>query len=184
MMMEQQQHLLQNLLVAHSGKGKGNKKTKETAKEKKEKQNQELKPIIQELAYEITDFGAGFHKPTWKDLPVFKIAQFPVTVTKFMIWQSKYIVRRIQKLPLNDEEKQVLTERAVGHVTWEISSEEERTEMISRELWILDNLAEYKEEQEFKKLSKGEQKYYQKMMKRKGSRGAGGGPGPMDFKED
>jgi DnaJ family protein C protein 25 len=142
-----------------------------------------LKPIIQELAYGITDFGAGFHKPTWRDLILWKVLKFPYHLAKFVTWQTGYVVRRIQKLPLNDEERTVLTERAVGHVAWEIASEEDRAEMISRELWILDNLAEYKEEQEFKKLSKGEQKYYARMMKRKGSRGAGGGP-PMDFKDD
>jgi hypothetical protein len=43
--------------------------------------------------------------------------------------------------------------------------------MLDRELWVLDNLAEYKDEQEFKKLSKGEQKYYKKMMKKRDSRG-------------
>lgn len=157
---------------------KGAKAGKLTAKEKKQKQNDELKPIIQELAYEIEDFGAGFHKPTWKDLIILKIAKFPLHFAKFAVWQTKYLIRRIQKLPLNEEEKQVLTERAVGHVSWEIATEEERKEMVGRELWILKNLAEYNDEQEFKKLSKGEQKYYKKMMKRKGSRDQ------LDYKED
>ena len=151
--------------------------TPSPAKEKKQKQTEDLKPIIQELAYEIEDFGAGFHKPTWKDLIVLKMAKFPYHMARVSLWQTKYWVRRIQKLPLNDDEKAVLTERAVGHVAWELAAEEERKEMMKRELWIMDNLAEYKDEQEFKKLSKGEQKYYKRMMKRKDSRG-------MDLKED
>jgi DnaJ family protein C protein 25 len=157
---------------------KNAKVSKLTAKEKKQKQADDLRPIIQELANEIEDFGAGFHKPTWKDLIILKLARFPFHFARVAAWQTKYWIRRIQKLPLNDEEKQVLTERAVGHVTWELASEEEREEMMSRELWILDNLAEYNDEKEFKKLSKGEQKYYKRMMKRKGSRGE------LDSKED
>lgn len=157
--------------------GKSGKAAKLTAKEKKQKQTDDLKPIIQELAYEIDDFGAGFHKPTWRDLIVLKLAKFPYHAARVSVWQTKYWVRRIQKLPLNDEEKAVLTERAVGHVAWELASEEGRREMMDRELWVLDNLAEYKDEQEFNKLSKGEQKYYKRMTKRKESRG-------MDFKED
>lgn len=160
-----------------SGKSSSSKAAKLTAKEKKQKQLDDLAPIIQELAYQITDFGAGFHKPTWKDLVVLKLAKFPLYIARVSVWQTQYWIRRLQKLPLSDDEKAVLTERAVGHVPWEIATEEERTEMVSRELWIMDNLAEYKDEQEFKKLSKGEQKYYKKMMKRKDSRGT-------DLKED
>ncbi|KAG7373465.1 chaperone protein DnaJ [Nitzschia inconspicua] len=157
--------------------GKSNKASKLTAKEKKQKQTDDLKPIIEELAYDIDDFGAGFHKPTWRDLIILKLAKFPYHMARVSFWQTKYWARRLQKLPLTEDEKAVLTERAVGHVAWEIASEEEQKEMMSRELWILDNLAEYKDEQEFKRLSKGEQKYYKKMMKRKESRGS-------DLKED
>jgi DnaJ homolog subfamily C member 25 len=158
---------------SNKSNSKSNKAAKLTAKEKKQKQEDDLKPIIEQLAYEIDDFGAGFHKPTWKDLVILKLAKFPYHMARVTVWQ----MRRIQKLPLNDEEKAVLTERAVGHVAWEIATEEERKEMTDRELWIMENLAEYKDEQEFNKLSKGEQKYYKKMMKRKESRGT-------DFKED
>ncbi|KAL3919406.1 MAG: hypothetical protein SGILL_003771, partial [Bacillariaceae sp.] len=156
---------------------KSAKAAKLTAKEKKQKQTDDLRPIIQELAYEIEDFGAGFHKPTWKDLIILKVAKFPLHFARVAAWQTKYWARRIQKKPLNDDEKQVLTERAVGHVAWTVAAEEERQEMIKRELWILENLAKYNDEKEFAKLSKGEQKYYKKMMKRGGSR-------EMDFKED
>jgi DnaJ homolog subfamily C member 25 len=164
----------------HNNKSSGknsNKSAKLTAKEKKQKQTEDLRPIIQRLAYEIDDFGAGFHKPTWKDLVILKLAKFPYHMSRVSLWQCQYWLRRIQKLPLNDEEKAVLTERAVGHVAWELATEENRKEMLDRELWVLDNLAEYKDEQEFKKLSKGEQKYYKKMMKKRDSRGG-------DLKED
>eukprot|EP00536_Pseudo-nitzschia_multiseries_P015332 jgi/Psemu1/262847/estExt_Genewise1Plus.C_8590007 len=134
-------------------------------KEKKEKEIEALRPIVDRLAYEITDFGAGFHKPTWKDLAILKMAIWPYHLVIGTAWQAKYWVRRIQKLELNEEEKLVLTERAVGHVVWEFSTEDEKTAMVKRELWKLSNLKDWNEEREFAKLSKNEQKQYKLMKK-------------------
>jgi len=145
---------------------KGSKKgSKVSGKEKKEKESEALRPFVEKLAYEITDFGAGFHKPTWKDLALVKMAAWPYHLTLGMAWQVKYWVRRILKLELNDEERSVLTERAVGHVVWEFSNEDEKQAMIKRELWKLSNLKEWNEEREFAKLSKSEQKQYKLMKK-------------------
>ena len=138
----------------------GKKGSKVSGKEKKEKESEALRPIVEKLAYEITDFGAGFHKPTWKDLALVKMAKWPYHLTLGVAWQVKYWIRRIQKLDLNDEERSVLTERAVGHVIWEFSGEDEKQAMIKRELWKLANLKEWNEEREFAKLSKSEQKQY------------------------
>jgi len=143
----------------------GKRGSKVSSKEKKEKENGELRPIIEKLAYEITDFGAGFHKPTWKDLAILKMAVWPVHLVMGTAWQVKYWIRRIQKLDLNEQEKVVLTERAVGHVMWEFSSEDEKNAMVKRELWKLPNLKEWNEEREFAKLSKSEQKQYRLMKK-------------------
>ncbi|KAL7502009.1 hypothetical protein ACHAWX_000429 [Stephanocyclus meneghinianus] len=49
-------------------KKKKEKASKMSSKEKKEKDKEELRPIIVKLVNEIHDFGAGFHKPTIKDL--------------------------------------------------------------------------------------------------------------------
>mmetsp|Transcript_757 Transcript_757/g.1698 ORF Transcript_757/g.1698 Transcript_757/m.1698 type:complete len:414 (+) Transcript_757:157-1398(+) len=143
----------------------GKKGSKVTNKEKKELENDALRPIVEKLAYEITDFGAGFHKPTWKDLAVLKMAVWPYHVALGTVWQVKYWIRRIQKLDLNEEEELVLTERAVGQVVWEFSSEDEKKAMVKRELWKLSNLKEWNEEREFAKLSKTEQKQYKLMKK-------------------
>ena len=143
----------------------GKKSSKVSGKEKKEMANEELRPIIEKLAYEITDFGAGFHKPTWKDLAILKMALWPLHLASGTAWQIKYWIRRIQKLELNEEEKLVLTERAVGQVMWEFSTEEEQNAMVKRELWKLSNLKEWNEEREFAKLSKSEQKQYKLMKK-------------------
>ena len=143
-----------------SKKGAKGKKAKLSNKEKKEQEGEALRPIVEKLAYAITDFGAGFHKPTWKDLAILKMAVWPLHLAVGTAWQMKYWIRRIQKLELNEEEQMVLTERAVGHVIWEFSTEAEKAAMVKRELWKLSNLKEWNEEREFAKLSKSEQKEY------------------------
>eukprot|EP00339_Tiarina_fusa_P017837 CAMPEP_0117007774 /NCGR_PEP_ID=MMETSP0472-20121206/7534_1 /TAXON_ID=693140 ORGANISM="Tiarina fusus, Strain LIS" /NCGR_SAMPLE_ID=MMETSP0472 /ASSEMBLY_ACC=CAM_ASM_000603 /LENGTH=398 /DNA_ID=CAMNT_0004709639 /DNA_START=309 /DNA_END=1505 /DNA_ORIENTATION=- len=143
---------------------KGSKKV--SGKEKKKQEQEELRPIVWELVDRMDDFGAGFHKPTWRDLFLVRMVKFPFYVATGVLWQAKYVIRRLQKKELNDEERAVLTERAVGHVTWDLASDEEKGDMIKRELWILDNLVEWKEEQEVRTWSKADQKYYAKMKKK------------------
>jgi transcriptional regulator of acetoin/glycerol metabolism len=125
--------------AATEGKSKA-KKFKINAKEKKQQEMENIKPIITELVSEVKDFDAGFHYPTWRDPMIVRLAKFPVTLTVGTLWQTKYLIRRLQKKELNDEEHCVLTERAVGNVAWELSNEEGRQEMIKRELWKMDNL--------------------------------------------
>ena len=149
-------------------KGKA-KKAKISAKEKKLMEQEALLPIITEMVEKIDDFGAGFHKPTWEDLFIVILAKFPAKFASGLAWQTKYWYRRLLKEELNEEERAVLTERAVGHVHWELASDEDRKAMIKLELWVKDNFIEWTEEQEFKKLSKAEQKMYKK-MKRGGSK--------------
>jgi DnaJ family protein C protein 25 len=153
-------------LSSNSKKAGGKKKEKVSVKEKKSLQEEQLKPIISGLVDKMHDFGAGFHKPTWKDLFLVKVVKFPYYVGTGMWWQTMYLVRRLQKKELNDDEREVLTERAVGHVTWDLASEENRKAMVERELWVMDNLVVWKEEQEVKSWSKADQKYYAKMKKK------------------
>jgi len=143
-----------------------------TAKEKREKEQDELRPICASLVNEIDDFGAGFRKPTYKDLLVIKMVKWPYYVGSATLWWSKYAMRRMRKLELNDEEREVLTKNAVGNVAWEASSDEERATMITLELWVSDNLVEWREEQDMKRegLSANKRKQIKKMRKR----GSGG----------
>ena len=149
--------------------GKNTKGKKLSGKEKKKQEQESLRPIVTELVGHMHDFGAGFHQPTWRDLFILKMAKFPFYFGSGVVWQTKYWIRRLQKKELNEEERFVLTERAVGHVTWDLSSEDDRKELVKRELWIMDNLVEWKEEQEVKTWSKADQKYYAR-MKKKGSK--------------
>lgn len=145
-------------------KGKA-KKVKISAKEKKLIEQEAILPVIAEMVEQIDDFGAGFHKPTVADLFIVTVAKFPVKFASGLAWQTKYAYRRLMKEELNEEERAVLTERVVGHVNWELATEDDRTAMIKLELWKKDNFSEWVEEQEFKKLSKAEQKMYKRMKK-------------------
>lgn len=142
-----------------------------TGKEKREKEQEELRPICVSLVNEIDDFGAGFRKPTYKDLLIIKMIKWPGLIISAAFWWSKYAVRRMRKLELSDEEREVLTKNAVGEVAWTTASDEERASMITMELWISDNLVEWREEEEMKRagLSDNKRKQIKKMRKKMGS---------------
>jgi DnaJ family protein C protein 25 len=118
------------------------------------------------LVNNMHDFGAGFHKPTYRDLIVVKMAKWPYHITTGMLWQAKYLIRRWKGSELSEEERNVLTERAVGHVTWELATEEDQVAIVKRELWVKENLVAWKEQQEIKNLSRAEQKHIAKMKKK------------------
>lgn len=149
------------------GGGKTKGKMKLTKKEVRQRENEELRPIIEELVKDIKDFGAGFHQPTWKDILVVKMAKWPLTIAVQIGWHSKYFMRRLQGAELNDDEKEVLTKRAVGPRVWETAKEKDRNEMVEMKLWKMENLEEWSEMQDVKQLSSREQKAYGKLMKKK-----------------
>lgn len=153
-----------------TGKEKKTKGAKLTKKEMKEMANEELRPIIVELVNEMKDFGAGFHQPTWKDILIIKMAKWPYFLFTAIVWQVKYMYRRFRKLELNEEERQVLTQRAVGHIAWEAASDEDREEMVKMDLWVTENLEEWRELQEVRQLSAGDQKRYNRWKKKQGSK--------------
>lgn len=157
--------------AGENGTKKPKSKIKLTKKESKEKDNEELKPIIQELVKEIKDFGAGFHQPTIRDLLIVRMVKWPQYIVQGVFWQSKYLIRRLRKLELNDEEREVLTKRAVGPVAWEAASDKDREEMISRDLWVMENLESWLEDQEIRQYSKGQQKRINRVKKKEGLKG-------------
>eukprot|EP00569_Conticribra_weissflogii_P005228 CAMPEP_0171328534 /NCGR_PEP_ID=MMETSP0878-20121228/712_1 /TAXON_ID=67004 /ORGANISM="Thalassiosira weissflogii, Strain CCMP1336" /LENGTH=424 /DNA_ID=CAMNT_0011828391 /DNA_START=109 /DNA_END=1383 /DNA_ORIENTATION=+ len=153
---------------------KKKKGPKLTAKEKREKEQNELRPICIELVNEIDDFGGGFRKPTVHDLLILKMVNWPYHLATAAVWWAKYAVRRLKNLELDDEERLVLTKNAVGEVTWAAVSDEEREEMLTLDLWITENLVEFRERQEMKQagVSATMKKKIARMKKRgKGSMG-------------
>jgi DnaJ family protein C protein 25 len=153
---------------AKSGKQKaaGKAKQKLSLKDKKKEEQDALEPIIAALVNDIKDFGGGFHQPTWKDLMAVGLVKLPMKITAGIVWETKYWLRRARNIELSDEEKEVLTERAVGSVAWDIASEEDREEMLKRQLWVKENFNDWKEDQEIRNLSAADQKYYNKLKKK------------------
>lgn len=150
--------------AGNSKKQKGSKKV--SAKDKKRLEQDALVPIIKALVNEMHDFGGGFHKPTWRDLLIVTVARFPFVFGSGLLWNTKYYIRRLLKKELSEDEREVLTERAVGPVCWDTATDEGRQDMIKKELWVLTNLADWNEEQDVKKLTAAEQKLYYKLKKK------------------
>lgn len=142
------------------------KSSKDQKKEKKQQTKEELRKIVSELVYEIEDFGAGFHQPTYKDLFFYKIAMLPYYIFHSIVWRFKYIVRRLRRLPYSDEELEVFTKQMVGNIAWEAATDEEREEWKGMKLWVMANYEEWVEDQEVKKLGAGVQKRHAKWKKK------------------
>jgi len=149
-----------------NGKKASKGKQKVSMKEKKQKEQEVILPIVTELVNQMENFGGGFHQPTWRDLMVVSLVKLPFKIVSGTMWQMSYWMRRLRKQDLNDQERDVLTERAIGPVSWDIASDEDRLDMVKRELWVKENLVVWKDEQEIKKLSPAEQKYYNKLKKK------------------
>lgn len=98
------------------------------------------------------------------------MVKWPYKITKSIIWWSKYAIRRLKKLEYNEEEREALTINAVGEVAWVAASEEDRAKMLKCDLWVMDNLVEWKEEQEMNLagLSETRKKQLKKYLKKKG----------------
>lgn len=154
--------------VDNNGGDKKKKAPKMKSKEKKEKEWEELRPICIELVNEIDDFGAGFRKPTWQDLLVVRMVKWPYYLTKSALWWTTFALKRIQKIELNDEEREVLTKNAVGEVTWVAVSDEEREQMLTLELWKEEALVQWRKEHDMRVsgLSANKRKQIKKMRKR------------------
>lgn len=133
---------------------------------------EELRPIVVRLVQEEhKDFGGGFHQPTWRDLLITKLAiQWPVQFVKAASWQLGYWGRRLRGIDLSDHEREVLTRRAVGEITWHSLSDEDRADACTQELWISTNLEDWREMQEVKKLGAGYQKKYNRWKRKQGSK--------------
>lgn len=143
------------------------KEARLSSKQDKKKQEQEgLQKIVEELVHDIDDFGAGFHKPTMKDMFVLKLFKFPVTITKGIVWRGKFYFRRLLKKEFSKEEVELMTRMYVGDIAWETVSEKEREKMLTLELWKTDNLEEWREEQRVKLMSSGDQKRFAREKKR------------------
>jgi curved DNA-binding protein CbpA len=155
-----------------NGKSFSNRQAKKNAKlskqDTKKQNNEALRIIIKELVDEIHDFGAGFHKPTMKDLFVVKLVTFPLKIAHAFSWRAKFYFRRLRRLPYSEEEIKTMTQISVGEIGWAAANESEKEKMLKLELWIPSNLEEWREEQKVKFLSSGDQKRFARTKKKQG----------------
>merc|ERR1712238_72455 len=151
-------------LKAHEGGSTESIAAREKAEKRLEKE--ELRPYIIDAVKEYKDFGAGFHQPTWRDLLIVRMSFWPFYIVIGIFWECKYYFRRLRKIELSDEEREILTKRSVGTVVWLSASDQDRKEMVKRELWVMANLEEWQEVLEFRQLSSGDQKRYNRMKKK------------------
>lgn len=166
---EQQAAVMNGEETSSASQAKNSKKKttkKVSSKDKKKVEQIALEPIVKKMVYKMDDFGGGFHKPTWKDLFIVTLVRAPYDFTLGLLWNARYMVNRLRGKELTEEERRVLTKRAVGPVVWDTAGEEEQKDMVERELWVSANMADWEEEQEIRKLSKAEQKEYYRMKKK------------------
>lgn len=153
------------------GGGGGGKTAKLSARERKKLRKDALRPICAEIVNEIDDFGAGFHKPTWRDALIVKLLFLPYRLVSVLGWYAKYGSRRLRGLELNEQEKKDRAKMAAGSVAWETSTEEERQDMVKSEVWVSSaNLEDWRERREVKRLSGGRQKMHARWKKKQGNK--------------
>jgi hypothetical protein len=92
----------------------------------------------------------GYAKPIVKDLLIAKVGLFPVAVAKFFYFYLRwFVVFTIQGKPYGPEEREYLTKKAMGmrEIDWHRVPENNKVELIARELWISENMKKFREEQ-------------------------------------
>jgi len=146
------------------------KTSKLDLKEKKKQSQEELRKIVISLVDEIEDFGAGFHQPTYKDTLLYKLLFLPVSLFRILAWRMQYALRRLRGLSYDDEELLFFAKQIVGDIAWESATEEEHDEWKGMELWKMSNYEQWREDQDVKKLSVGDQKKHARWKKKNGSK--------------
>eukprot|EP00753_Platysulcus_tardus_P008849 PLAT1667.1.p1 GENE.PLAT1667.1~~PLAT1667.1.p1 ORF type:complete len:366 (-),score=112.40 PLAT1667.1:58-1077(-) len=126
------------------------KQKQRSAREEKERLSELEAEAIEEVVSEV-DIQGGYAKPRWTDILAVKLVMLPVWAVKGVAFQLRWFLRfTIQKQPYGQEERIYLTRRALQmpQAKWDSMKEEERKDMLKRELWHADALEQLKKEQE------------------------------------
>jgi len=129
---------------------------------------EELEEIIKELVEDVKIEG-GYSKPTVWDIPIVKVGMLPVSLFRFGQYHYRY---SYLKMELPYEEKERLAISRMGFF-WDELSEEEREELIEREIWkyrIFEDWKQQKEE-EMKEKRPGMYKRTKRYLKKEGGGG-------------
>lgn len=120
------------------GTTKGKKETPKA--EELEKRKKEA-----EEALEVELASVMPPKPKVSDTIAVDVFKLPLTAGAALSWFVKFTVLRME---YGEDEKEYLTRKATGltEADWNASDEEEKAELIAKELWLPDNLAAWEEE--------------------------------------
>lgn len=150
--------------------GKNKKKAKAQEKE-------ELQEIIEELMSTI-EISGGNAKPEIKNLLIVRVFMLPLTAVQYAKWRFSWFYRHtLNDMPYDKDEQQYLICKALGISEEAFLSNEfddKREEMFRRQIWIPENLEQYREdeEEEFKRKNPEKFKRMMRNKKKKGDFGA------------
>ncbi|ESO02691.1 hypothetical protein HELRODRAFT_188809 [Helobdella robusta] len=167
-------------MMSRDGKNVKKKDKSKSKEELKEEEENMIKSVIREKI----DIKGGYSKPTIYDTLWIQLFMFPYYLALYIIWYFKWFYRyNILKLEYTEEDKQYVIRRYMGlsQIKWEGLDDNEKEDMMRRELWIKENFQAYKKEKqdEMKEqmADSGRYKQYRRYMKK-------GGPGQMTFGPD
>ncbi|XP_065903106.1 dnaJ homolog subfamily C member 25-like [Dysidea avara] len=145
---------------------------------------QEEEQVLRSVIEQNINIMGGYRKPHLWDVLAVQMLLWPYYGVCYLRWYIHWVWKfDIQKCSYGNEEKAYLTRKRVGITfnQWELIGEAKRNELINRELWIPDNLAAYKKEQEEEMKEKmaesTKHKQYRRYMKTHG-------PSRMTFHEE
>lgn len=164
------------------GKDKVNgKKSKNRLSKSEQKEEQEK--LIRKIIEEKMDIKGAYAKPVIMDILWIQLIIFPYTLVKYIMWYVKWIWNfTILGKPYGREEQLYLIRKnmKMGQHQFNAIEDDKIEEYLDLELWIKDNFAEWKleQEEEMKKNLADNPRYkqYRRYMKNHG-------PGRMTFED-
>lgn len=150
----------------------GRSKSKKSGSKKKLKPSrEEMEAAIDEVLSTCIDIEGGFGKPSVRSTLAAWIALSPYHIACAVYKQSRWwYLYEFMKKPYTDADKLYLTKSSMGlkDSQWEDMPEEERKEVLERELWVPDNKQAYEDEkmEKFQKKRTGAYKRHVRQKKR------------------
>eukprot|EP00112_Aurelia_sp_Birch-Aquarium-sp1_P005630 Seg1641.18 transcript_id=Seg1641.18/GoldUCD/mRNA.D3Y31 product="DnaJ subfamily C member 25-like" protein_id=Seg1641.18/GoldUCD/D3Y31 len=148
--MQQPKFKNQAMKVAHD-EGLLVKGKKLKGRKSKEERREEEARILREVVENSIDIRGGYSKPSLWEILWVQLLMSPYYIALYISWGARWVWKFwILKEEYGEEEKGYLTRKAIGlsELYWEAIDDYSRKEYLARELWIKENLKEFKEEQE------------------------------------
>ena len=155
-------------MMAHGGGGgrKGGKKGKGKQKELMARfMREEVEALVGQYKVE-----GGYAAPTWRGLLPVRLALLPWSVAMFFWWYVRWYWRfSLRGQPYGPDERAYLTRRALGLAQrkFDCVPEEQRADLIARELWKAGQMKKYRKDMEEEYREKVGEKQYKRMVRQR-----------------